>query len=48
MSGCCMMHLVAGGFGRASVEVYDEVRGRWLRLPGGLPHDLGRIGSALL
>jgi hypothetical protein len=45
VAGCV---IVAGGFGRASCEVYDEVRGRWLRLPCDLPHDLGAMGSALL
>jgi hypothetical protein len=29
-------------------EVYDEVLGRWLRLPRDLPHDLVGMGSALL
>jgi hypothetical protein len=31
-----------------SAEVYDEVRGRWLRLPCNLPHGLRCMGSALL
>jgi hypothetical protein len=44
VAGCV---IVAGGFGRASAEVYDEVLGRWLRLPCNLPHDLGGMGSAL-
>ena len=41
----------AGGFPeRKSAEVYDEVLGRWLRLPHDLPHYGGRIhmGSALV
>jgi hypothetical protein len=51
VAGCI---IVAGGQGRSSAEVYDEVLGRWLRLPRGLPHDgwsMGRLacmGSALL
>ena len=40
--------IVAGGWNLASAEVYDEVLGRWLRLPRDLPHNLGGIGSALL
>jgi len=33
-----------------SAEVYDEVLGRWLRLPCGLPHSGGvyGMGSALM
>ena len=45
VAGCV---IVAGGFGRRSAEVYNEVLGRWLRLPRDLPHNLGGIGSALL
>ena len=45
VAGCV---IVAGGVGRNSAEVFDEVRGRWLRLPRGLPHNLGEMGSALL
>jgi hypothetical protein len=45
VAGCV---IVAGGQGRNSAEVFDEVRGRWLRLPRGLPHNLGEMGSALL
>jgi hypothetical protein len=33
--------IVAGGLRRTSTEVYDEVLGRWLRLPCNLPHDSG-------
>jgi hypothetical protein len=35
VAGCI---IVTGGRGRSSAEVYDEVRGRWLRLPRDLPH----------
>jgi hypothetical protein len=45
VAGCVIF---AGGQGRSSAEVYDEVRGRWLRLPRDLPHHLGAMGSALL
>jgi hypothetical protein len=45
VAGCV---IVAGGRGRSSAEVYDEVLGRWLRLPRDLPHDLAYMGSALL
>jgi hypothetical protein len=45
VAGCV---IVAGGFGRRSAEVYDEVLGRWLQLPRDLPHNLGGMGSALL
>jgi hypothetical protein len=47
VAGCV---IVAGGRGRSSAEVYDEVRGRWLRLPRNLPHNgrLAYMGSALL
>jgi hypothetical protein len=45
VAGCV---IVAGGWNLASAEVYDEVRGRWLRLPFNLPHDLSFMGSALL
>jgi len=43
--------IVAGGMRRISAEVYDEVLGRWLRLPCGLPHSGGfyyGMGSALM
>jgi hypothetical protein len=47
VAGCV---IVAGGVGRNSAEVFDEVLGRWLRLPCDLPHDggLAAMGSALL
>ena len=49
VAGCI---IVAGGEypRRKSAEVYDEVLGRWLRLPHDLPHDggLSMMGSALL
>jgi hypothetical protein len=47
VAGCL---IVAGGSGRRSAEVYDEVLGRWLRLPRGLPQNSGtwHTGSALL
>jgi hypothetical protein len=45
VAGCV---IVAGGWGHNSAEVYDEVLGRWLRLPFDLPHDLSYMGSALL
>jgi hypothetical protein len=45
VAGCV---IVTGGPGRASAEVYDEVLGRWLRLPSNLPHDLFYMGSTLL
>jgi hypothetical protein len=42
--------IVAGGLLRKSAEVYDEVLGRWLRLPCDLPHSGGvyGMGSALM
>jgi len=43
--------IVAGGFPqRKSAEAYDEVLGRWLRLPHDLPHDGGLhgMGSAYI
>jgi len=44
--------IVVGGWypQRESAEVYDEVLGRWLRLPHDLPRDGGlhSMGSALL
>ena len=42
--------IVAGGLRCTSAEVYDEVLGRWLRLPCGLPHSGGvyGMGSALM
>jgi hypothetical protein len=45
VAGCV---IVVGGWGRSSAEVYDEVLGRWLRLPRDLPHNLAYMGSALL
>jgi hypothetical protein len=47
VAGCI---IVAGGHGRNSAEVYDEVLGRWMRLPCDLPRDvwLAGMGSALL
>jgi hypothetical protein len=47
VAGCI---IVAGGQGRNSAEVYDEVLGRWLRLPHNLPggDEVGFMGSALL
>jgi hypothetical protein len=45
VAGCVM---VAGGFGRRSTEVYDEVLGRWLWLPRALPHNLAYMGSSAL
>jgi len=42
MAGCI---IVAGGMDRQSAEVYDEVLGRWLRLPRDLPH-VGRRGMS--
>jgi len=46
VAGCI---IVAGGRSK-SAEVYDEVLGRWLRLPHDLPHDGGlySMGSALV
>ena len=42
--------IVAGGWQRTSAEVYDELLGRWLRLPCDLPHNRGLcfMGSALM
>jgi hypothetical protein len=47
VAGCV---IAAGGHGRKSAEVYDESRGRWLRLPNDLPYEngLALMGSALL
>jgi hypothetical protein len=45
VAGCV---IVAGGLGLKLAEVYDEVLGRWLRLPRDLPHNLAGMGSALL
>jgi hypothetical protein len=46
-AGCV---IVAGGAGRTSVDVYDESRNRWLRLPHNLPYEseLFMMCSALL
>jgi hypothetical protein len=38
VAGCV---IVAGGLGDKSAEVYDEVLGRWLRLPFNLPQNCG-------
>ena len=43
--------IVAGGYNTKSAEVYDEVMGRWFRLPHDLPHDgteLWGAGCAIL
>ena len=41
--------IVAGGVDRTSAEVFDEVLGRWLRLPHDLPHVSGvGMSGALL
>ena len=47
VGGCVV---VAGGEGRGTAEVYEEVLGRWRRLPCSLPHDAGFffMGSALM
>jgi hypothetical protein len=47
VAGCI---IVAGGQGLKSVEVFDEVLDRWLRLPYDIPIDggLSSMGSALL
>jgi hypothetical protein len=45
VAGCV---IVAGGVGRKTAEVYDEVLDRWFRLPRDLPHALAWMGSALL
>jgi hypothetical protein len=47
VAGCV---IVAGGWDVISAEVYDEVLGRWLRLPRDLPQNSGTwcMGSALL
>jgi hypothetical protein len=42
LAGCI---IVAGGRNRQSAEVYDEVLGRWLRLPRDLPH-VSRLGMS--
>jgi hypothetical protein len=46
MAGCI---IVAGGQNRQSAEVFDEVLGRWLRLPRDLPHinQTGMSGALL-
>jgi hypothetical protein len=48
VAGCIIV--VGGNPRRKSAEVFDEVLGRWLRLPNNLPHDGGlfNMGSALL
>jgi hypothetical protein len=56
MAGCIILVAgctIIGGGGilpRKSAEVFDEVLGRWLRLPHDLPHGSGvhNMGSALL
>ena len=42
--------IVAGGLRCTSAEVYDEVLGRWLRLPCDLPYSFGvyGMGSAIM
>ena len=45
VAGCV---IVAGGLGHKSAEVYDEMLGRWLRLPRDLPHAVWSVGSTLL
>jgi hypothetical protein len=47
IAGCI---IVAGGRGRRSAEVYDEVLGRWLRLPRDLPggDELYLVGGAIM
>jgi hypothetical protein len=42
MAGCIF---VAGGRDRQSAEVFDEVLGRWLRLPRDLPR-VGHVGMS--
>jgi hypothetical protein len=45
VAGCI---IVAGGWNLTSAEVYDEVLGRWLRLPRNLPRAVWTVGSALM
>jgi hypothetical protein len=45
VAGCI---IVAGGWHVESAEVYDEVLGRWLRLPFNLPNAVWFAGGALL
>jgi hypothetical protein len=46
VAGCI---IVAGGLNCHSAEVFDEVLGRWLRLPNDLPHaSRGGVGGVLL
>jgi hypothetical protein len=46
MAGCI---IIAGGMDCQSAEVFDEVLGRWLRLPHDLPHVSGvGMSGALL
>ena len=47
VAGCI---IVAGGLHRSSAEVYDEVLGRWLRLPRDLPggDELYLVGGAIM
>jgi hypothetical protein len=44
VAGCVIA--VGGNSHRKSAEVYDEVLGRWLRLPHDLPHDCGLDGMS--
>jgi hypothetical protein len=46
MAGCIF---IAGGRNRQSAEVFDEVLGRWLRLPRDLPYvsQMGMSGALL-
>jgi hypothetical protein len=46
VAGCIIV--AAGGLHIESAEIYDEVLGRWLRLPCDLPHASWLVGSALL
>jgi hypothetical protein len=43
MAGCI---IVAGGRNRQSAEVFDELLGRWLRLPHNLPN-IGHMGQGV-
>jgi hypothetical protein len=48
VGGCV---IVGGGVNSLTMEVYQEGRGRWRRLPCNLPHDGGSLifsGSALM
>jgi hypothetical protein len=45
MAGCIFVAGGIGGMDSQSSEVYDEVLGRWLRLPRDLPH-VGHVGMS--